>query len=92
MFLENGGLLEPGTRFDLLNSSLVLIATAQRHPIFQIGPEMDLAGLLGTGRLAMALVDAVPAGIYGKAALDSLGLWDTVKTQGRAKPTMCALR
>jgi molybdate transport system substrate-binding protein len=26
----------------------------------------------------MALVDAVPAGIYGKAALTSLGLWDSV--------------
>ncbi len=79
--LESGGLLEPGTRFDLLNNSLVLIAAGTEAPDIQIGPEMDLAGLLGTGRLAMALVDAVPAGIYGKAALDSLGLWDTVKTQ-----------
>jgi molybdate transport system substrate-binding protein len=26
----------------------------------------------------MAMVDAVPAGIYGKAALTSLGLWDSV--------------
>jgi molybdate transport system substrate-binding protein len=26
----------------------------------------------------MAFVDAVPAGIYGKAALTSLGLWDDV--------------
>jgi 3-dehydroquinate dehydratase-2 len=31
----------------------------------------DLPELLGQGRLAMALVDAVPAGIYGKAALTS---------------------
>ena len=34
--------------------------------------------MLGDGRLAMALVDAVPAGIYGKAALTSLGLWPSV--------------
>jgi ABC-type molybdate transport system, periplasmic component len=26
----------------------------------------------------MALVDAVPAGIYGKAALETLGIWDSV--------------
>jgi molybdate transport system substrate-binding protein len=36
---------------------------------------------LGDGRLAMALVEAVPAGIYGKAALESLGLWDDVVAQ-----------
>ena len=31
------------------------------------------------GRLAMALVDAVPAGQYGKAALEHLGLWEQLK-------------
>jgi molybdate transport system substrate-binding protein len=29
----------------------------------------------------MALVDAVPAGIYGRAALESLGLWAAVAPQ-----------
>ena len=37
--------------------------------------------LLGEGRLAMALVDSVPAGIYGKAALETLGLWAGVQAQ-----------
>ncbi len=37
--------------------------------------------MLGQGHLAMALVDSVPAGIYGKAALTSLGLWDKVAPQ-----------
>jgi molybdate transport system substrate-binding protein len=40
---------------------------------------LDLAGLLGDGKLSMALVDAVPAGQYGKAALESLGVWSTVE-------------
>ena len=44
-----------------------------------IDPAFDLAGRLAGGRLAMALVDAVPAGIYGKAALQSLGLWSGVE-------------
>ena len=43
---------------------------------------MDLAGLLGPdGHLAMANVDSVPAGKYGKAALESLGVWDSVAGQ-----------
>lgn len=76
--LEAEGLVEAGTRFDLLNNSMVLVAHGADAGPVEIGPDMDLAGLLGGGRLAMALVDAVPAGIYGKAALESLGLWDGV--------------
>ena len=76
--LEADGLVAKGTRFDLLNNSLVLIAHGPGAAPVAIGPEMDLVGLLGDGRLAMALVDAVPAGIYGKAALERLGLWDAV--------------
>ena len=37
-----------------------------------------LAAALGQDHLAMALVDAVPAGIYGKAALTTLGIWSEV--------------
>ena len=36
---------------------------------------------LGTGRLAMGFTASVPAGIYGKAALETLGLWDGVQGQ-----------
>jgi molybdate transport system substrate-binding protein len=39
---------------------------------------MDLAGALGGGKLAMGDPEAVPAGRYGKAALESLGVWDSV--------------
>ncbi len=79
--LEADGLIEDGMRFDLLNNSIVLIAAGSDAAPVEIGPEMDLAGLLGDGRLAMAFVDAVPAGIYGKAALESLGLWQDVAGQ-----------
>jgi len=47
----------------------------------EIGPDFDLMARLGEGRLAMALVEAVPAGIYGRAALTSLGLWGAVSGQ-----------
>lgn len=72
--LEADGLLLPGSRTDLLGNSLVLIAHDNTAP-------MEITALpdaLGEAHLAMALVDAVPAGIYGKAALNSLGLWDSL--------------
>ncbi|EBA08661.1 molybdate ABC transporter substrate-binding protein [Sagittula stellata] len=78
--LEEDGLLAPGTRRDLLGNSLVLVAGVE-GPVDDLTPASDLAGWLEGGKLAMALVDAVPAGIYGKAALEHLGLWDTVAAQ-----------
>lgn len=74
--LEVDGLIADGTRFDLVGNSLVLIAHGTDAAPVEVGLGMDLAAMLGSGRLAMALVDAVPAGVYGKAALTSLGLWD----------------
>ena len=79
--IEADGLIEPGSRFDLLGNTLVLVAFGAQAAPVAIGPGLDLAGLLGDGRLAMALVDAVPAGVYGKAALESLGLWDAVASK-----------
>lgn len=76
--LAADGLLEPGTRHDLLGNTLVLIAHGDAANRGTLGPALDLSGLLGAGRLAMALVEAVPAGLYGRAALQSLGLWGGV--------------
>ncbi|WP_417207730.1 molybdate ABC transporter substrate-binding protein [Antarctobacter sp.] len=75
--LDSGGLIGPGTRGDLLGNRLVLAGPVGAAQV-EIGPDLDLVGMLGEGRLAMALVEAVPAGIYGKAALESLGLWAAV--------------
>lgn len=76
--VEKAGLVAEGGRRDLLGNSLVLIAHGTEAPPVTIVPGLDLPGLLGGGRLAMALVDAVPAGQYGKAALQDLGLWEAV--------------
>lgn len=77
--LESEGLIVTDTRFDLLGNSIVLIAHGNDAKPVEIAPGFDLAGMLGEKRLAMALVDAVPAGIYGKAALTSLGIWDDIE-------------
>ncbi|MDK3017594.1 molybdate ABC transporter substrate-binding protein [Pseudodonghicola flavimaris] len=93
--LEQDGLLAEGSRQDLLLNSIVLIAGPGTAPDLSvtIGPDTDLAAMLGDDRLAMALVDAVPAGIYGKAALTSLGLWDAVEPKvAQADNVRAALR
>lgn len=76
--VEKAGMVADGTRRDLFSNALVLVASGDAAPV-EIGPGFDLAGLLGDGKLAMALVDSVPAGQYGKASLDSLGIWSAVE-------------
>ena len=75
-YLAERDLIRPDTEVELLGNRIVLIAPADSDAAAEIAPGFDLAGLLGDGRLAMANVDAVPAGRYGKAALESLGVWD----------------
>lgn len=70
------GLLQ-GEPVNLLGNDLVLISEAKDIRI-DLVPGADLAGLLQDGKLAMGLLDSVPAGQYGKAALTSLGLWEAV--------------
>ena len=77
--VEKAGLVVAGTRADLLGNRLVLIAHGKGAAPVEIGAGFDLAGLLGEGRLSMAMVDAVPAGQYGKEALESLGVWASVE-------------
>lgn len=70
-------LIRPATRQPLLGNSLVLIAPAAA----KTAPFPIVAGFplrLQDGRLAMASTTAVPAGKYGKAALQTLGVWGTV--------------
>ena len=77
--VEKAGLVVDGTRSDLLGNTLVLIAHGKDAAPVEIGPGFDLAGLLGDGKLSMAMVDAVPAGQYGKASLENLGIWSRVE-------------
>lgn len=78
--LQASDLIDPDSRRDLLGNSLVLIAHDPAERV-ELAPDLDFAAMLGPGRLAMALTEAVPAGIYGRAALQTLGLWDQVAPQ-----------
>ncbi len=78
-YLANRSLIVAGTRTSFLGNELVLIAPAARPFRIEIGPGFALAGVLGAEKLAMADVDSVPAGRYGKAALTNLGVWAAVE-------------
>jgi molybdate transport system substrate-binding protein len=73
--LQGENLLKADTRKDILGNSLVLVAFGKDAPKVEIGKDTDLMGMPKDGRLAMAMVDSVPAGQYGKQSLESLGLW-----------------
>jgi len=79
-YLQQRNLIQPGTRKNLLGNRLVIVAAADSNLKFDIKPGFDLADALKGGRLAMADPDSVPAGKYGKAALEKLGEWGSVKT------------
>jgi molybdate transport system substrate-binding protein len=80
-FLDQRKLLAPGTRVTLLANTLVLIAPATSNVTLKIGAGFGLASALGGGRLAMANPDSVPAGRYGRSALEALGVWSSVETR-----------
>lgn len=70
------GLLAEGTRKDLAANALVLVSADPRPGDgVPLGPGFPLAERLGDGRLALALTEAVPAGIYAREALKNLDLW-----------------
>ena len=77
-YVQKGNLIQPATRRNLLGNKLVLVAPAGSGVKVDIKPGLDLVGLLKGGRLAMADPDSVPAGKYGKAALEKLGIWQSV--------------
>jgi len=80
-YLQQRQLIRPATRVNLLGNRLVLIAPSGSQASFAVDRNMPLAQALGDGRLAMADPDAVPAGKYGKAALEALGAWTAVASR-----------
>jgi molybdate transport system substrate-binding protein len=80
-YLAQRNLIKADTRKNLVGNELVLVAPRDSTVQVTIAPGFDLAKLLAGGKLAMADTSAVPAGKYGKAALEKLGVWDKVSGQ-----------
>jgi molybdate transport system substrate-binding protein len=91
-YVAQHGLIKPETRKRFLGNRLVLIAPQSSAIKIEIKPNFPLAALLKDGRLAMADPDSVPAGKYGKAALETLGVWSSVADKlARAENVRTAL-
>jgi molybdate transport system substrate-binding protein len=69
--LERSGLVRRSDRIDLLSNSLVVIVPAGSAA--RLGAPDALPGFRS---LALADPQAVPAGVYARRWLESLGLWD----------------
>ena len=80
-YLAGKNLIKADTRSNLLGNRIVLIAPKDKAQPVEIKAGFDLAKILGDGRLSMANVDSVPAGKYGKAALEKLGVWGRVSNK-----------
>jgi molybdate transport system substrate-binding protein len=92
-YVDKKNLVKPGTHVNMLGNVLVLIAPSAHATPVDIAPGFPLAKLLGDGRLAMADPSAVPAGKYGKAALEKLGVWASVEAKvAPAEDVRSALR
>lgn len=77
--IVKGG-VKQGAAVRLLGNRLALVAPADSAIALNIAPGLDLAGALGAdGYLAMGDPTGVPAGTYGKQALESLGMWEDVE-------------
>jgi molybdate transport system substrate-binding protein len=91
-YVQQRNLIKPETRKNLLGNRLVLVAPAASDIKVEIKPNFPLAALLKDGRLSIADPDAVPAGKYGKAALEKLGVWSSVADKlARAENVRAAL-
>jgi molybdate transport system substrate-binding protein len=94
-YLEERDLILDGSRKVIAANALVLIAPAGAVPDpapSLEGPDGLLALLGDEGRLAVGDPDHVPAGIYAKEALTSLGAWDALMPRlARAENVRVAL-
>jgi len=92
-YLAERRLIDPNSRVSLLANTIVLIAPLDRPLNLPIRFGFDLHGALAGGKLSMADPDSVPAGRYGRAALQGMGAWNAVSGDVvRAENVRAALR
>jgi molybdate transport system substrate-binding protein len=80
-YLIDKNLITKGSDVQLLGNEIVLVAPKDSKVELKIENGFKLADTVGDGKLAIANVDTVPAGKYGKAALEKLGVWASVESK-----------
>lgn len=91
-YVSDKKLVKEDTKSNWLGNRIVIVAAKDNAKPVDIKQGFDLAGLLKGGKLAMGEPNAVPAGKYGKAALEKLGVWASVeKSVASAESVRAAL-
>ncbi len=75
-YAASAGAVKAETIRTIAGNTLVLIGPKGSEPVALL--TADLVAILDGNRLSIADTETVPAGRYGKAALQTLGLWDKV--------------
>ncbi len=89
-YLDRRGLLVDGSRRRFAGNTLVVIAPSTAPADESPSPLVALAALPADGRIAMGDPDYTPAGEYAKAALQSYGIWESLRGQVAGAPTVRA--
>ena len=79
-YLARKSLIKPASRADLFTNRLALVAPRDSKITLQIKRGFPIAAALGSGRLAIPGRD-VPAGRYGRQALNALGVWYQIQNK-----------
>lgn len=79
--LEQDGLIDRASRVDLLRNSMVLVAPQDSDVSLEITPGFKIVPALDGQPLVMANTESVPAGIYGRQAMQSMDAWSQVVSQ-----------
>jgi molybdate transport system substrate-binding protein len=80
-YLQQRDRIDASSRHNLLGNRLVLVAPQASAAKVDLAKAGSIAAALGEGRLAIGQTASVPAGKYGRAALESLGQWDGVSSR-----------
>jgi molybdate transport system substrate-binding protein len=92
-YVVKAGAVKKEEAVNLLGNRLVLVAARDSAISLKIGKGFGLVKALGDGRLAMGEVKSVPAGTYGKEALEYYGVWkDVEKKAAFAENVRAALK
>lgn len=74
--VQQAGLIQPGSRFDLLGNQLAFVVPSDRPRTFTSVRDIADAAFK---RIAIGDPDAVPAGVYARQYLQQEGLWTAVE-------------
>lgn len=79
--VEAAGLLAAGTRVDWLSNQLVVVHAGEQAGPLRASQPLEEVFAERLGRIALANPEAVPAGVYARAWLESLGLWASLEAR-----------